>query len=239
MIRRWGTAALAVAVLAGCGVRLGGPGPEEYTALALPSVDVPAAQAVQRILESGADLVLVANRAEPSWFEAVAEGTGLELSGPGRNGSYSLAFYSNLELLGDTALVLGTPSGGRLHLQDALYKVDDRRVLDLMLLEVTEGVDLRESVRTLLSYIATDVGADAAVLLGVTAPTPAVSDSVAILLRAAFGNAWECTDAGRAGAASPVMEIRLFYGPEVRMGCESARILDRPGGPVAAEVVVR
>lgn len=239
MMRRWGMVVVATAAAAACGVRLGGSGPEAYTALALPAVDVPAAQAVERILESGADVVLVASRAESSWFETVAEGTGLELSGPGRNGSYALAFLTNLEMLGDTALVLGTPSGGRLHLQDALYKVDDRRVLDLMLLEVTEGVDLRESVRTLLSYIATDVGADAAVLLGVTAPTPAVSDSVAVLLRAAFGNAWECTAPGRAGQASPVMDIRLFYGPEVRMDCESARVLERPGGPVVAEVVVR
>ncbi len=232
-------AVAAVLVMGGCGVRLGGPGPQQYTALALPAIDVPAAQAVTQITESGANVVLVANRAEASWFEAVAEGTGLGLSGPGRTGSYSLAFLTNLELLGDTALVLGTPSGGRLHLQDALYKVDENRVLDLMLLEITDGVDLRESVRTLLSYIATDVGADAAVLLGVTAPAPAVRDSVVVLLRAAFGNAWECTDAGRARSPAPRMDVRLFYGPEVRLDCNTARVLDRPGGPIVAEVVVR
>ncbi len=229
-----------LAVLGGCAVRLGGPKPEEYQTLAYVAPAGETAEATaSRIRSVSADIVLITGRADSAWFADVANRTRLALSGPGRTGPNGMAFLTRrLELLGDTSIILNVQSGGRIHMHDALYQIGKGRHVDLMLVQFDDRADLRDAVRTLLSYIATDVGATAAVVFGIDAPTPKAADSVAVLLRAAYANAWECADQGRDGAATPESGLRLFYGPSVRMDCEEAHVLSVPGHPIAAQLVV-
>jgi hypothetical protein len=232
-------AVAALLVAGGCAVRLGGPSPQTYETLAYeaPASESPEA-AASRIASASADVVLLASPADSLWFADVANRTQLQLSGPGRTGEHALAFLTRrLELLGDTSIVLPVPGGGSIHMHDALYQIGKNRLVDLMLVQLDEAVDLREAVRTLLSYIATDVGANAAVVFGLAAPSQQVADSVSVLLRAAYANAWECVGTAQ-DADRPAMDVRLFYGPSVRMNCQSARVLSAPGNPISARLVV-
>jgi hypothetical protein len=240
MIARGAVTLLVVAIVGGCAVRLGGPKPEQYQTLAYaaPSGETSEA-AASRIQSVSADIVLLTGQADSTWFADVANRTRLALSGPGRAGENAMAFLTRrLELLGDTSIVLNVTGGGRLHMHDALYQIGKGRLVDLMLVQFDPQADLREAVRTLLSYIATDVGATAAVVFGLDLPTPLAADSVSVLLRAAYANAWECANDGREEATSPTGDLRLFYGPAVRMDCEEARVITAPGNPIAAQLVV-
>lgn len=237
--RTLGFAAI-ILLLGGCAVRLGGSGPEEFQTLAL---NVPAGesaeQAAGRITAAGADIVLLTAARDSAWFADVASRAQLSLSGPGRAGELGMGFLTRrLEILGDTSIALNVRGGGRVHMHDALYQLSGDRLLDLMLIHLEGEAELREAVRTLLSYIATDVGANAAVVFALNGATPQAADSAAVLLRAAYGNAWECARAsGEDGESRPV-DLRLFYGPSVRMRCQSARVLAAPGNPIAAQLVV-
>lgn len=240
MMRKWMAALALTVLLPGCAIRLGGPKPETYQVLALPvQSGETAAAATDLLRQSNVNIALLAGTVDSTWFHEVATAAGMELSGPGQTGSSSLAFLTRgLKLLGDTSLVLGVTGGGRIHLHDALYQIDKNRTLDLMLMRVDPHSTLRETVRSLLGYIATDVGGDAAIILGLEAPDPARADSVAVLMRAAFSNAWECTPEGKQGSTPPSLDLRLFYGPAVRMDCQHARLLSAPGNPINAELIV-
>lgn len=233
------TTFLAVAALtaSACAVRLGGPSPQEYTAVAM-TADAGAspAQVAAQLRGAGADIVLLSAERDSAWFASVAEQAQLELSGPGRTGPRAMAFLTSLEILGDTSIVLDVPEGGRIHMHDALYRVDRYRYIDLMMVRFEDAPDVRAAVRTLLGYIATDVGADAAVLLAIDAPARAAADSAATLLRATYDSAFECADDGGTNGSRP--EIQLVYGPSARLSCRSARVL--PGAPsgIQARVVV-
>ncbi|MEX0907948.1 MAG: hypothetical protein WD054_06420, partial [Gemmatimonadota bacterium] len=111
--------------------------------------------------------------------------------------------------------------GGSVHMHDALYKIDDDRNIDLMMVRF-DAPDLRAAVRTLFGYIATDVAASAAVLLAIDAVSPQAADSAAVLMRATLGSGLECAgvDAADAGAS-----VRLLYGPSARLACLNARAL--------------
>lgn len=225
---------LTVLVLAACAVRLGGGGAQRLSAVAVqPPAGAEAGDVAAGLRAAGADLVLLSADRDSAWFAAVAAAAGLELSGPGTSSGSGFAFLGSPELLGDTSLVLDAGAGARVHMHDALYGMPGERYLDLMLVRF-DG-DLRDGVRTLFSYIATDVPADAAVLLAIDAATPALADSAATLMRAHYTVASECAASGldAAGAGS----IRLLYGPSARIACTSARTL--PGLPgVQASVVV-
>jgi hypothetical protein len=226
-------------LLAGCAVRLGGPGPEEYRTVALQTPESESAEAVaSRLTAAGADIVLLSSTRDSAWFADVAARAGLALSGPGRSDTHAMGFLTRrLELLGDTSIVLGVNGGGRIHMHDALYQIERGRHMDLMLVQFDAQADLREAVRTLLSYVASDVGANAAIVFGLDAPTQLAADSAAVLLRAAYANAWECVSDGD-GSAPPPIDVRLFYGPSVRMNCEDAEVLSASGNPIAARLVV-
>jgi hypothetical protein len=226
----------ACLLITACAVRLGGARPQDYTAVALqvqPAAD--AAQTAERLRGARADLVLLSADADSAWFATVAAGTGLELSGPGTTSGRGFAFLSNLEILGDTSLVLEVPGGGSVHMHDALYRVDRDRYLDLMLVRF-DAPDLRAAVRALLLYAATDVMPNAAVLLAIDAATPELADSAAILLRPYYPPAVECR--GAPADIAQTGSIRLLYGPIARIRCRTARLL--PGTPagIVAEVVV-
>jgi hypothetical protein len=219
-----------------CAVRLGGPAPVEYAAVAL--VAAPSATATEtaaRLRSADAELVLLAADRDSAWFQAVATEARLSLSGPGRTGARALGFLANLEILGDTSIVLNVSEGGRIHMHDALYRVDKNRNIDLMMVRLEETPDLRAAVRRLFDYIATDVGASAALLLAIDAVAPQTADSAAVLMRAALESAVDCANGDGATELPPV---QLLYGPSARLGCRSARVL--PGSPPAiqARVVV-
>ena len=228
---------LLSAALAACAVRLGGPKPEEYTAVVARAAQEDAATAAARLRASEPQLVLLAADRDSTWFAAVAQQLGLKLSGPGRTGPSGLALLTPMEPLGDTAVVLSVSGGGRIHMQDALYQVDKERHLDLMLASIEPQAGIREAVRTLLQYYATDVGGTSAVVLAIETATPAAADSVALLLRSAFGNTQDCGNGSSDGAA-PAGTLRLYYGPQARIDCERARVVSAAPAIISARVVV-
>ncbi|HEX6309028.1 MAG TPA: hypothetical protein VFZ69_12615 [Longimicrobiales bacterium] len=211
---------LSALALSACALRLGGPRPVELDVIALAEPRAADAAAVAgKITSAGAEIVLLAaERQDTAWFAAVAANARLELSGPGATTGRGYAFMTNLEILGDTTLVLNVPGGGSVHMHDALYRIDDSRNIDLMLVSL-QGPDLRAAVRTLLDYIATDVPADAPLLLAFDGPTPARADSAAVMVRATIANASECRE--DPAAAQPA--VRLLYGPSARVRCLAAQ----------------
>jgi hypothetical protein len=188
-------------------------------------------EAALRIRNEAARLVLLVSERDSAWFADVASKTQLELSGPGRTGPRGMGFLTGLKLLGDTSLVLGLQGGGRMYMHDALYEIAKDKLLDLMLIDLADAPDLRAGVRTLLSYIATDVGSNVPLILGVQTPTPQLGDTVSVLLRAAFANAAECVARTQNASPVPPSQLHLFFHPSVRLSCQSATAL--PGDPTA------
>jgi hypothetical protein len=201
-----------------------------------------AADVAARLRAEQADLVLVSAQRDSVWLADVATQSGLKLTRPGHTGPNTLGLMTRLESLGDTALALpvGTGSGTtgtRLHIKDALYKVDKDRSLDLMIVSFAEAGSVRESVRALLNYIATDVNGTSALVLGVEAPSKMIADSVGMLVRAAFPSVLSCGKAPPAPTGD-ALAIDLYYGPEARLSCESARIVNGAPPSVVARVLV-
>src|SRR5690606_7387009 len=111
------------------------------------------------------------------------------------------------------------------------------RNIDLMLVSFAEAQSARDGVRALLNYIATDVGGTSALLIGISTPTPAMADTASQLMRAAFRNVLNC---GGESIAAPAggPAVSMFYGPEARLTCESARVLSGAANDIVARVVV-
>ena len=236
MIRRVVPAGLLLACTA-CAVRLGGSAPEEYRAVAMSVPAGAAASAVADVIrQADAKIALLTAERDSAWFAEVSAATGLALSGPGRTEGAAKAFLTNLEILGDTSIVLGVSDGTRMHVHDALYQIEEDRHVDLMFVRIGADSELRAAVRTLLAYVATDVGATAALMIAVDTPTPQAGDSVAVLLRAVYSSSGECAGASAAGPGPD--RVRLFYGPSARVRCTRARTIDYEGTPVTADLVV-
>lgn len=232
---------LLTLTVSACAVRLGGPSPEEYDVATLfEARDADADAVVQRIRESGAEIVLLTGeRQDSAWFTYIAANARLQLSGPGATTGRGYAFMTSpaLELLGDTSLVLPVAGGGGVHMHDALYRIDDTRVFDLMLVRL-EGPDLIAALDTLLLYFASDVPADAAVILALDGPTPAAADSVAREIRATISDASECGVRDRDGDTATPPAVRLLYGPSARIRCLSARPLTGAANGIVARLQV-
>lgn len=225
----------ACVALAACSLRLGGPGPEEFDTVALYlQAGTDATQMAQAIRTAGADIVLLSAPQDSAWFARVSEAADLDLSGPGTWDGRAMAFLTDMEILGDTSLVLEVPGGGRVLMHDALYEISQERHVDLMMVRFT-GTDLRAAVRTLLGYIATDVGSTASLILAVDAETPQAADSAAALMRATLANARDC----RGGDAVAGARLRLLYGPSARVTCQSAGAQAEPAAGVSARLQVR
>lgn len=238
-----GAALLAALTLGACAVNMGAPKEIPLATVALRADEGAApAEAAAAIREGGARTALLVSTGDEAWFGAVAEAAGLHLSGPARtDDGLGLAFLG-LEPLGDTAIDLRY-DGRTFTVQDALYDLDDRRFLDLLAFEVGDAADARPLIAALLSYVATDVDATAAVVMAVAVPSPAVGDSVARMLSPGFEDALRCraggtspagsNGAGTAGAGADAElrdGVRLFYGPEARIFCRSAEAGDVPAG---------
>lgn len=257
MIRR-GSALLLLVLIVGCAVRLGGPQPRNYTAVAIRADQTTSMEAIRHAIESaGADLALIAAPADTAWFEAIAERTGHTMSGPGMADGVGLALFAG-EAVGDTTVFLRGQGGAGLVLQDALYEVSDGRYLDLILVRVEPDASAVDAADALLDYIATDVMQQSAVVLGIDAgaaagdPTgarmEALADSLSGMLRPAFMGAAGCEDVGPSPEALDRSGMRFLYGPELRILCEQARLLpdggsrnDGPGNVrgIIARIVVR
>ena len=228
-------AAAAVLALSACALRLGGPKPEQYQTIALrAAAGAPADNVGARLRAAEAGIVLLSAEQDSAWFARVADAAGLELSGPGRTSGQGMAFLTDLEILGDTSLVLSVTGGGMVHMHDALYKIDDRRNIDLMMIRF-DAADIRAAVSTLLAYFATDVPPDAAVVVALDGPTPQLADSAAVLMRAHLASARECRDADDLPGAAPV---RLLYGPSARVSCLSARPFEGGAAGISARIQV-
>jgi len=220
---------IATGACTACSIRLGGPKPEQYDAVAVTvAAGANADETARRIYDSGAELAFVSAEQDSAWLASVATAARLKLSGPGRSSGRSLAFMTNLEVLGDTSLVLNVPGGGKVHMHDALLKVDKTRNLDMMIVRF-EATNVRAATNTLLGYIATDVGGDAALLIAVDGPTIQVADSVATLMRATLNSSFDCPGSKPADGAN--VPLRMLYGPSAQLSCLSARVL--PGSPPA------
>lgn len=229
---------LAVAATA-CAVRMGKSGPAQYAVLAAyEPADATPDTVAARIAEAGAQMALLAVRADSAWFRGVARRTGLTLSGPGDADGVLLGFLG-WKPIGDTTLVLDYEAG-QFTLHDALYRVGKEGALDLLAMHIVDASAARPMVHRLLRYLATDVDATSAVVIGVAAETEPAADSVAAMLAPAFTDVRRCMDrpGDPSAARTEGPHLRLFYGPEARLGCDSARPVGAPGGPVLAHLVV-
>lgn len=226
---------VSAGALAACAVRLGGPSPEQFDVAALfEPLNADAVAVAERIRSAGAEIVLLAaERQDSAWFTAVAGNAQLGLSGPGTTTGRGYAFLTNLEILGDTSLVLPVAGGGSVHMHDALYRIDDHRNIDLMLVRL-EGPDLRASMNRLIDYFATDVPGDAALLLALDGPSPQAADSAAWMIRATMANASECGDQAQDVAPAVI----LLYGPSARVRCRSARAVPGTAPGIVARLEV-
>lgn len=229
-------AVAGVVLTAGCAVRMGGPAPVEQDAITLHVTNETAEQVAAQLREHGAEVAILSSTRDSAFYADVAARAGMKSTRPGRAGSTTFAFLGP-QAIGDTTLSIKVNGGGEVQLHDALYRIDKERRLDLMAVRF-ESANLRESVRALLGYFSTDVMATAAVVMAVEAPTPALGDSISVLLRAAFGDTWECTKEGHNGPRNPNLPIRMFYGPSARIGCRSAEVLNNPGGAILGHLEV-
>ncbi|HEX7050349.1 MAG TPA: hypothetical protein VF188_09125 [Longimicrobiales bacterium] len=230
----------AFVLMAGCAIRLGGPGPVEYRTVALNADShVTPEEVAAWIRRTGANLVLLAADADSAWFDEVARRSELALSGPGRAGAVAFAFLAG-KPVGDTTVALPLDGGGRVVVHDALYQIDENRFLDLLALRIDHQRQVVDAVRALLDYVATDVASTAAVVLAVDVPDGAVGDSVSALLNPAFLDARACLEDGDGAARSGPgpTGMRLFYGPEARMRCDEAERLAGADSPLVARLIV-
>lgn len=228
--------ALAI-LLAACAIRVGGPRPEHYQALGVSSGQSAPQEIADRILEAQANVVLLTGPADTAWFAGVAEATRLELSGPGLAGDLGLAFLAGAPV-GDTTVVLSLAGGGETVVHDALYEVDRYRNLNLLVFRLESPADVRPAVRAVLGYVATDVMHNAAVLLGVNVPDTVAGDSVAALLKPAFRDVLECLPGETQNTEDQRLGMRLFYGPELRLRCDEASIVEGQTPSVFARLVM-
>lgn len=237
MNRSIAAAALALILTAACAVRLGGPEPVEMMVSAgVAEEGADAGALATQLAAADTRVALLSAPMDSAWFGAVAAGAGMELSGPGPAGTTRLAFLTRgLELLGDTTIALEVASGGQVFLHDAIYRLDERRLVDLIYARVLPGVGVREAVRAMLNYIATDVGDDAGLVVALAAPSEAAADSAATLMLAYLENARECDGDGMEGPPA-IGGLRLFYGPGARIRCVGA---SEEAGPPASLVNAR
>ena len=230
--------AVAAMFAAACSARLGGSKPAEQQMAAIRIASgATAEQVAQTLTQRGLEYAILSGERDSAWYADVATRAGLKTTRPGSAGTTTFAFLGP-EAIGDTTLALKVPGGGELRVHDALYRIDKNRRLDLMAVKIEPNANLEASIRALLTYVASDVLAHAAVLLAIVPPTPELGDSVSLLTRAAFADAWECTPQGRDRPNQSDMPIRLFYGPPVRMTCARAERVNLGGDAILGHFVL-
>lgn len=228
-------AILVVVIIAGCAVRMGGPAPVQRDTIAwrVPA-SITAEQLGTRLQQGGYEFALLATSHDSTFLASAATRAGLQMTRPGRIAGSNYVFFGP-KAVGDTTHTVTVRTGGRVQLHDALFRIDKNRSVDLIIARFDSVTNISEGVRSLVEYVAKDVSGNAALLLGFEPPTPQIGDSVSLLLRALLNDTRDCTS-GAPGRPSP---IRLFYGPEVRVRCERAQVLNESGGPVSVQFVLQ
>lgn len=223
-------------VLGACAANFGGPRDIEVPTVALHADANATPDAVAAaLLGAGAEVAFLFSTRDAAWFADVAAATGLELSGPASMGEQQMGFLAP-EPVGDTTLSLEF-EGGSFNIQDALYEIDDDRLLDLIAFRVEPGAPVRAVADALTAYIATDVANVAALVVAVMVPDAATGDSLARLLAPAYYDTLRC-DADRSDRPTG-QHVRVFFGPEARMFCAGARTeVLAPGELLRAELVM-
>lgn len=222
-------------ITAGCAAGFGGSKPFERDVLALRvSANTTADQLGTRLLQGGYEFAMLATQFDSAWLAAAATRAGLQMTRPGRIGESNYVFFGP-KAVGDTTHTVNVRTGGRVRLHDALFQVDKEHAVDLILARFDSVTDIREGVRALLGYVASDVSGNAALVLGVETTTQQLGDTVSVLIRAAYTDTREC-----AASSAPASQsaIRLFYGPNARVQCQRAEILNEAGGPVSAKLTL-
>ena len=228
---------LSTATMAGCALGLARPKPLERDALALRVPATMTSEALgSRLQQGGYEFALLVAPQDSAWLAAAATTAGLQTTRPGRIGNDHYVFFGPAAL-GDTLHSVTLRSGGTLRLHDALFQLDKDRHLDLIIARFDSVTDVREGVRALLAYVGKDVSGTAALLLAVETPTQQFGDTIAGLIRAAYSDTRECAQED-GGEVTTQSAIRLFYGPELRVRCERAAVLNEAGGPVSAQFVL-
>lgn len=236
---KWLIPVVCAVTMTACAVRLGGSGPVEYSTLAVDfSSTTTPEQAAAMIRQNNARLVLMSTPRDTGWVSAVASASGLTSTRPGTLTVWVVS-PTGFQARKASVVLSTVPGGGRIRLHDALYEIEKNRHIDLMTVVFDPNTNVREGVRALLGYIATDVSSNVPVVLAVYSPNNAVSDSVAAVTRAAWADAAECSAKSSADGASRNMVMRLFYFPAARIRCLDARMIDAPGAPVAARLVAQ
>jgi hypothetical protein len=208
---------------------MSGPAPIAQDAIVMRVADNATSEQVAQLLKQhGAEVAILASAHDSAWYADVATRAGMKTSRAGKVGAHTFAFIGP-QALGDTTLSLKVSGGGEVRVHDALYRMDKTRRLDLMAVRIEPGANLRESIKSLVAYVSTDVMATAAVLLAIEPPSPAASDSVSVLMRVLFTDAVECKKDGQKNPGAAAMPLRLFYGPAVHVSCQSAELLPPNG----------
>jgi hypothetical protein len=228
---------LAAAALSACaGGRIGGGGPLQYRALVFGAPAGASADSVASVVrQSAGDLVLIVSPGDSAWFAGVARGTTLHLSGPSGQPPLRLGFLAG-KPVGDTTLTLPVAGGRPLLVHDALYQPQKHRYVDLMLVRVDSATSANAAARALLTYVATDVMQNAAVVLGLVAPSTAIADSVATAIRPLFVDARQCGDGKN--PAPIIAPVHVLFGPETMIRCDEVRLLTAVGSPVFARFTI-
>lgn len=209
----------AAIVLGACAANFGGPRDIEVPTAALHAhADASPAAVAEALQQARVEVAFLFSTRDAAWFADVAAASGLQLSGPASMGEQQMAFLAP-EPVGDTTLSLQF-EGGSLNIQDALYEIDEDRLLDLIAFRIEQGAPVRAVADAVTAYIATDVANVAALVVAVMVPDAATGDTLARLLAPAYYDTLRC-DAHRSDR--PTGEhVRVFFGPEARMFCAGA-----------------
>lgn len=236
-MKRMVVVGVSLVLLGGCAANYGQPKPIPYSALALSApAGAPADSVAALVRASAAGLVLLAAPADSAWFSTVARGANLRLSGPTRTPpALRMAFLAG-KPVGDTTLSLPVAGGRPVLLHDALYAPRKKRNLDLMMMQIDTGTSASGAAGALLKYVATDVMQNAPMILGLVAPSTAVADSVARLVRAVYADVRDCD--GSAAAAAAAAPVRVLYGPSTQIYCDTARLVSGVGSPVLTRITL-
>lgn len=243
-------AALLGAAACACALRLGAAGPETFRVLLATPRNAPEAIAMGEWIRSlDADVAFVGTDGDSAWFAATAATARLTLSGPavdpvharlgGGSTRSAPALFGFLawEPAGDTTLLLDA-DGSRILVHDALYRTDLGKALDFIIAWVPSGADPRVTARTLMTYVATDVMHDAALLLALHAYDTAAADSIGALLEPVFSSVTRCEERLEVERALQPGALRLYYSPIVRVRCDAVRGFDAPFPALLARIVI-
>lgn len=220
--------AASLILLAGCAIRLGGPRPFTFRVLGYaPKATATAEEVARRIREVAPHYVILAADRDSSWFGEVARAANLQSTRPGRAESVTFAFLG-AKALGDTTVTL-TGGPHRFTVHDALYDLTKHLRVDVMAFRLgVPAAEAREPVRALMGYVATDVPAQALVVLGVLLPDTAQRAEIARTLSPYFRDAATCEASG--GEAALGATVQLYFAPAVRARCERARAIESGAG---------